>query len=295
MWLLLFFLLLRPAVAHPLDDASLEIRTGKARLHVTWTVPASVSREELRLGDATLQIQSQTPLPSGHVRYVGTLDTTNLNFAYQAWPPRTTDVPRCLLVIHTDNKAVSAVLTPDNPSYQVQNRALSFFQLGIEHILTGPDHLLFLLVLLLPKTHFKTHLKTITAFTLAHSLTLSLAVLGVVSLPQKPVEIVIALSIAAAALCNLRPNDDTRRWPMAFGFGLIHGLGFAGALQERGVQGTDAALPLLSFNLGVETGQLLTLLVALPILWRIGPNRRFRTAVSLATALLALVWTWQRW
>jgi hydrogenase/urease accessory protein HupE len=299
MWLrlLLLFVLVRPAPGHPLDDASLEVRRTPNHLQVTWTVPPGIAPDALLLGSSRVQVQTATPLPSGHVRYTGTLNTTDVNFAYTAWPARSVDVPRCLLVVHSESGSVSAVLTPDNPAFQLDQGtgAFSFFLLGMEHIFTGFDHLLFLLVLLLPGGAARTHLQTITAFTLAHSLTLSLAVLGIVQLPSRPVEIVIALSIAVAALYNLTPRQTQRRWPIAFGFGLIHGLGFAGALQERGVHGSDAALPLVSFNLGVEAGQVLILLLALPLLWRIGANQKFKATLSIVTALLALYWTWQRW
>lgn len=248
------------ASAHPLDDASLEIRPAGEQLQVVWTVPPGVGESALRLGSAALQVHSRARQDSGHVRYQGTLPLGEIDFEYTAWPPQTIDSPRCILVVQAAGGAVSAVLTPEQPRFRLRqsawSRARGFFRLGVEHIVTGGDHLLFLLTLLLPGGSWVTHLKTVSAFTLAHSLTLSLSVLGYLSLPSGPVEIVIALSIAVAALWNLYPRPQGRRWPLALVFGLVHGLGFAGALHERGVAGRDAVVPLLSFNLGVEAGQL---------------------------------------
>ena len=143
----------------------------------------------------------------------------------------------------------------------------SFVLLGVEHILTGYDHLLFLLALLLPGGGLVALAKIITAFTLAHSVTLSLAVLDLVVLPDRLVEAVIALSIAAVAAENLwlRPTV-TRRWIVSFGFGLVHGFGFASALRELGLPSRGLVLSLLGFNSLVEVGQLLVVAAALPAL-----------------------------
>ena len=140
--------------------------------------------------------------------------------------------------------------------------ARDYLRLGIEHIWSGVDHLLFVLALLLLIHDRWLLLKTITAFTIAHSLTLGSATLGLVSVPQAPVEAVIALSILflAAELARAYPHQPslTRRypWAIAFIFGLLHGFGFAGALAEVGLPPTDIALALCTFNVGVEVGQL---------------------------------------
>lgn len=134
----------------------------------------------------------------------------------------------------------------------------SFFLLGIEHILGGLDHLLFLAALLIRAESWVAVLKVITSFTLAHSLTLALAVLGVVALPERLVEGAIALSVAYVALVNLlgRPEAGSR-WGAAFLFGLVHGLGFSGVLREMNLPDQGVAWLLLQFNLGVEAGQAL--------------------------------------
>jgi hypothetical protein len=135
--------------------------------------------------------------------------------------------------------------------------------LGIEHILDGVDHLLFVLGLLLLVNGKWRLFKTITAFTVAHSITLGLAAFGLINIPPKPVEAVIALSIVLLAVEIIRSQQGKYGlsyrfpWGIAFGFGLIHGLGFAGALAEIGVPQKEIPLALLFFNVGVEMGQLL--------------------------------------
>ena len=145
--------------------------------------------------------------------------------------------------------------------------ALRYSQLGIEHILFGVDHLLFILSLLLIVRGRAMLLGTITAFTLAHSVTLALATLGLVTVPSAPVEASIALSIVFVAAEGLRggPATLTRRFPWiaAFGFGLLHGFGFAGALSEVGIPPREVPVALLFFNVGVEIGQLCFLAVVL--------------------------------
>ena len=146
----------------------------------------------------------------------------------------------------------------------------SFFPLGIEHILTGYDHLLFLLALMLRGGGLWSLLKIITAFTVAHSITLALAALDVIVLPSVLVESVIALSIAYVALENLLPRYAvSRRWAVSFLFGLVHGFGFSSVLREIGLPKENLLLSLLNFNLGVEAGQLTVVLLAVPILMRL--------------------------
>ena len=145
----------------------------------------------------------------------------------------------------------------------------TYLRLGVEHILTGLDHLAFVLALVLLTPAWRRLWKTITAFTAAHSLTLALAATGIVRLPPPPVEATIALTIVFVArevwlAQHGRPSPTARRaWPVAFAFGLLHGLGFAGALAEVGLPDTDLPLALLTFNLGVELGQLAFVAAAL--------------------------------
>jgi len=176
-----------------------------------------------------------------------------------------------------DGRNVRVVLHADAPSMSVPERqsrievAEGYARLGVDHILTGFDHLLFVLGLVLLVSGRRLLLYTITSFTLGHSVTLSLAALGFVRFPQAPIEVVIAATIAilAAELARGAQAGPTpmRRfpWVMAFLFGLLHGLGFAGALAEIGLPDGEIPLALLSFNLGIEAGQLVFVAAVLAV------------------------------
>jgi hypothetical protein len=185
---------------------------------------------------------------------------------------------------------------------------------GIWHIWLGYDHILFLLSLLLPavlvrmQRHWEPApslrrslievLKVVTAFTLAHSITLSLAVLGFVSLPSRFVESTIAASIIVAALNNIRGSIEKKRWVMAFAFGLIHGFGFASALADLGLPQGALALALVGFNLGVEIGQMAIVAVFVPIAFALRGTGFYRRVLlpvgSILIAIIAAYWFAQR-
>ena len=178
---------------------------------------------------------------------------------------------------------------------------MEFLHLGIRHILTGFDHLLFLCALLLGCRRLKPMLLVITGFTLAHSLTLALAALEVVTLSSRVVEPLIALSIVIVAAENLRRVEKPwYRYVLTCGFGLIHGFGFAGALRATGLaaNGAELASPLFAFNLGVEVGQLAVAAVFVPVLFglRRWPlfERQGTRVVSVVVILVAAGWFWQR-
>jgi hypothetical protein len=200
----------------------------------------------------------------------------------------------------------------DSPS---QWRTLvEYLQAGIEHIWSGIDHLLFLISLLLPAVLARTRgrwepvpnarpaflgiLKVVTAFTLAHSITLTLAALDIVRLPTRLTESVIAASIVVAALNNLFPLVTETRARIAFAFGLLHGFGFASVLADMGLPSGARLLSLLAFNLGIEAGQLAVVLLVMPVAYRLRVTPLYRNAVlpwgSAAIAGLALVWLVQR-
>lgn len=215
-----------------------------------------------------------------------------------------------LIRIRSANGELQALrATPDAPSILIATDASSggiaktYFVLGVEHILLGIDHLLFVFALVLIIRTVRRLVQTITAFTLAHSLTLIAASLGWVRLPSRPVEAVIALSIVFLAheIISRKPGTlrQTERWPwlIAFVFGLLHGFGFAGALAEIGLPKNDVPVALLTFNLGVEAGQLLFLagvLVVLALINRSGLRRRFDTVASYAIGITASVWLFER-
>jgi len=200
-------------------------------------------------------------------------------------------------------------LTPSEPSFvlteteSLQQVAKTYSLLGIEHILLGIDHLLFVLALLLLVPNLRSLFWTITAFTLAHSLTLAAATLGWLQVPQQPVEAVIALSILFVAMEIVhwrqgRPGI-TRRWPwlVAFTFGLLHGFGFAGALSDIGLPEHAIPSALLFFNLGVEAGQLI-FIAAVMLVWALlrkisWPAWAWRVPVY-AIGSMAAFWTIER-
>jgi len=168
--------------------------------------------------------------------------------------------------------------------------AASFFSLGIEHILTGFDHILFLLALILRGGNLWSLLKIVTAFTIAHSITLALSVLGIVTVPAPPVEAVIALSIAYVAAENLfMRNAVSHRWAVSFIFGLVHGFGFSSVLRELGLPQDGLAWSLLNFNLGVEVGQACVILMVVPLVIWIRSARWQAPITTTASALVLVV------
>jgi hypothetical protein len=149
----------------------------------------------------------------------------------------------------------------------LSGQALRFLELGFGHILTGYDHILFVIALLLGTSGLASVMGSLSAFTLAHSVTLATAILGIAQFSPTIVEPLIALSIAYVAAENLQGSASHFRLPVVFGFGLVHGMGFSDALQITGTQGWNLAVPLVSFNLGIELGQALIVLLILPLLW----------------------------
>jgi hypothetical protein len=228
---------------------------------------------------------------------------------------------RGLLELASAGVTTAAVLGGDQPERRLALAAPSrlatlgvFAREGVWHIWLGFDHVLFLLCLLLPAVLRRESggwapvaslrgaalavARIVTAFTAAHSLTLSLAALGVVAVPPRFVESAIAASVVVAAADNLRPFLPRRRWAVAFAFGLMHGLGFASALGGLGLP-RGALLPaLLGFNLGVELGQLALVAAFLPLAYTVRGSFAYRRLVlaggSLAIAALALVWLAER-
>jgi hydrogenase/urease accessory protein HupE len=173
----------------------------------------------------------------------------------------------------------------------------SFFKLGMLHILTGYDHLLFLLALLLRKQTFKQYTAIITSFTIAHSITISLAVLGIITLPSRFVEAVIAFSIVYVALENIFRKEINHRWGVTFLFGLIHGLGFANILKEMNIPKADLAVALVNFNIGIEVVQLALVLLVLPLLtymFKLKSSGLIIKAGSIIVAALGAFWLIER-
>ena len=190
----------------------------------------------------------------------------------------------------------------DSAAPAAQSTYWSFVKLGVEHIWTGYDHLLFLFALLVVCRSFRSIVAIISCFTLAHSITLALATLNLVNLPSRITEPAIAASIVFVGVENLlrRGAEPKGRWALTFVFGLIHGFGFASVLRELGVgeNGTSIVMPLFTFNAGVEVGQITIAAIVLPIVWRLRKNEKFlRVGVPALSAIVAaagLYWFLER-
>jgi hypothetical protein len=226
-----------------------------------------------------------------------------------------------LLRLEYQGASVAAIFSPDKAGQSFSlvkpsklTQFIDYLVEGVWHIWIGFDHILFLLALLLPavalrsrhawqpveafRPAFMNVFKIVTAFTVAHSITLSLATLGVVDLPSRLVESVIAASVVIVALNNVFPLFSERRWVMAFAFGLVHGFGFASVLADLGLPSNALVLALVGFNLGVEAGQLAIVSAFLPIAFALRRTPFYGRFIllggSLLIALVASAWFVER-
>lgn len=258
---------------------------------------------------AWFELQAQCP------HTVGTLEV-EYQFLFDLDPSH-----RGIVVLHSGDASETRVLSPSEPQLRFTPGTSSgwhtvrdYAMEGVHHIWIGIDHILFLLALLLPAVLLREGSQwrpvpalrpalwsifgVVTAFTLAHSITLTLAALEVLSMPSRWVESAIAASVVLAALNNLWPVVNRARWAMAFAFGLIHGFGFASVLGELGLPPASRLLALVAFNIGVELGQLAIVLVAMPLAYWLRTSRFYRlgvlTAGSAAVVVIGLGWFYQR-
>jgi hydrogenase/urease accessory protein HupE len=274
--LALLWLVAVPSLAHEVRPAYLELHEDKAgEFSVLWKTPM---RGDMRLALAPIFSGKTQVLTPVIFRQVG-------GAAVQTWRFKTIEPLRgqtlridgleatmtdvLVRAEFADGTNWTKRVSPQEPAVTIPLRqsagavAVEYAKLGVEHILLGIDHLLFVLALLLITDGGWKLVKTVTAFTVAHSITLGLAALGLVHVPQAPVEAVIALSIVFVAVEILRAQQGREGiavrapWLVAFIFGLLHGFGFAGALSEIGLPQGQIPLALLFFNVGVELGQLL--------------------------------------
>lgn len=309
-------------------DGNAEITWGELRARQPQLVAWAVSNLEIgRSGKCdlrfeTLQVDEHTDGGYAVLRLAGACPSANgeLDLRYRLLFDLD-NLHRGLLRLTLDGSTHTAVLSPTSGtmrwSAQSVSRLSQFRQYlveGIWHIWIGFDHILFLMSLLLPAvlvrvdrgwsgvTGFREAgrevLWVVTAFTAAHSITLSLAALGLVSLPSRWVESAIALSVVLAAANNLWPVVAHRRWVVAFAFGLIHGFGFASVLAELGLPTDALALSLIGFNLGVEVGQLAIVAGFLPVAYYLRNTAFYRRGVfvwgSALTILVSAVWLLER-
>ena len=241
----------------------------------------------------TLRAPKLGELPSGHRQFVivsdeaGAVVAKKLMKAEDAVLAVPASATEASTAATADGKAVVPATSSDSATWW------AFVRLGVEHIATGYDHLLFLFGLLVVCRSFRSIVAIISCFTLAHSITLALATLDVVNVPSRLVEPAIAASIVFVGVENvLRRGAEPRgRWALTFAFGLIHGFGFASVLRDLGVgRGAGGiAMPLVTFNVGVELGQIAIAAVVLPIVWRLRQNEKFvRRGVPALSAVVAL-------
>ncbi len=261
------------ADGHELDSASLSlVEVEPGRFLVRWHASSATLQDDLATAvafPAPCRLRGDH-LDCGATDLVGTL----------AFPWIEGTQTRVVVDIEWRNGArIMRVVTSGAPSLRLYGGptrgwralppiAVDYVRLGVEHILTGFDHLLFVIALFLLVGRGARLVATITAFTVAHSASLALTVLGVVRVAQAPVEASIALSVVLVCAECLRPRDSLARrtpWAVAFAFGLLHGLGFASALLELGVPEQHVASALVCFNVGVELGQLMVIAVVMAV------------------------------
>lgn len=271
------------AQAHELRPAFLQIdETARGQYAVTWKVPAR-GEMKLALYPRFPSTCHQLSEPAGgdvetayvtrwHMDCEGEL--ANQSIFVDGLSSTYTDA--LVRIVNLDGSVQTSRVTPQSPEMIVAAQpgaletAQTYFVLGVEHIITGFDHLLFVLALLLLIRNTRSLLLTITAFTAAHSVTLAFSALGIASASQPPIEALIALSIMFVAAEILRDNQvnlsSRYPWIVSFLFGLLHGFGFGGALRDIGLPQKDVPLALLTFNLGVEAGQLVFVGVVLAVM-----------------------------
>jgi hydrogenase/urease accessory protein HupE len=309
LWLLLVLgfaaaTLARPARAHEMSMAEMEVReTSPGEFMWNW----SATNDKRPLGTDLLprwpEACNADPnyLHCGKSGLKGTLSIEGVGKRYSA---------ALVKVVWLDGQSYVYTLTAAHPNVQLYGSAddrrgrseiaRAYVVLGVQHILSGVDHLLFVAGLLFLVGFRRRLIGTITAFTAAHSITLALSAFGLLTLRPPPVEATIAMSIVLVASEALGDKQSlARRWPalVSFLFGLVHGLGFAGALKDIGLPQSHLPLALLTFNVGVEIGQLLMValafgLVHLPLSQRwLG---RARTPALYAIGIVAAYWSWAR-
>lgn len=308
------------ASAHPLAPTLLEVReTVPGRAAVRWKTPVvgapnaalrPVLPADCRPVDAAAVELEEAALVTRWEIECGPRSLAGKTIAAEGLGE--SRAPVLVLVALADGRRARAVLTADRRSFVVPERESpldvlrGYGVLGVEHILGGPDHLLFVLGLLLLIAGWRPLLCTLTSFTLGHSVTLSLAALGLVHVPPPPVEAGIAISILVLAVELARDPSlggrspiQRRPWAVAATFGLLHGLGFAGALAEAGLPDGEIPLALFGFNLGIEVGQLAFVAAAIALGTAAGRLVGERSGVrrlvpAYAIGSLAAYWLFER-
>lgn len=311
--LLLIFLLPVVAQSHEIRPAFLQMsETEPQRFEVVWKQPVLADRRlaiDPILPDDCVRVSERLPEHTGSAlieRWVTSCTLKIGSIEISGLSATLTDV--VLRITYRDGDTVNHILRPSTPRLSLAEATpgiVGYFVLGIEHLLFGIDHILFVVGLVLfIRTPWEL-VKAVTAFTVAHSVTLALSVLGLVKLPQGPVEAVIALSILFLAREIMIPEVERSRiarsapWVMALAFGLLHGFGFAGALLDIGLPRDQLAASLLLFNVGIEIGQLVVIGIMLLVGWLLkrvleGRALLVERGFSAAMGCAAAFWTVDR-
>ncbi len=289
--LFIFTLVILSVSAHEVRPAYFSItQLSDSTYQVVWKIPAmgnAIPKIYPVLPETWTIIDEQANLLPGNLRrtYIIRVDKDIEGDVLYFEGQEKTLIDILVSIKKSDGIQYSSMIKPSNPYYKIPlepdrfSTIKTYLIIGVEHILFGIDHLLFVLALLLITKGFKKLVKTITAFTIAHSITLTLATLGIMGLPSAPVEAVIALSIVFLAVelmhyYNGRSGLTSRYpWVVAFSFGLLHGFGFASALVDLGLPQVDIPWALLFFNVGVELGQLAFILVVLGVIWLLSKTK----------------------
>ena len=312
-FLICLFSLIAPAKAHEIRPAYLEItEQSEGVFQIAWKQPVIDGRrlvvDPILPETCTSQTEPQIGLLDGAVvsKWQAQCDMRSGEIRISGLERTLTDV--FVKLVYLDGEGRTAVLKPASPVLDLSAAeaaaAPAYIRLGFEHILSGPDHLLFVAGLLV-LVRLRKLVWVITAFTLAHSLTLALTMFGLVTLAPTPVETLIAISIVLIAVEAVNALDGREsfasRWPwlISFSFGLLHGFGFAGALGEIGLPDRAELAALVFFNIGVELGQLAFIGVLLALTWtllRMASDRldTLRRATAYTVGIAGAFWTFER-
>jgi hydrogenase/urease accessory protein HupE len=293
----LFFLsILLPGLnAHEFNPAHLVIDEFRENQYeVTWMYPSKNIGSRAEIIFPLECIRNSQP-PFLQRKYIVEKISLNCNASLRGQTIEVSNLSilndALVTITHLDKGVYEGLMNLKEPKlhipFEEQLYPLSYFSLGIDHLFSGKDHILFIMGLLFLVSGFINVVKTITAFTIAHSITLGLSVFNLISLSQATVEAIIALTIIFLAIeVSERKQYQSTPWVIAFGFGLLHGLGFANALTGIGIGSEQLALSLLFFNLGIEAGQLFMLPFFGVIIWGAYKLNIYKNATICASLIL---------
>lgn len=304
-----YYLNIPPVLGKSLDDMGYGNEEALEE-YFSWTLKMTSWDEPCELQ----KLRAISPQASGnriiHLEYICPREITDLTIRSTAFLDIDEKHIQFIKLAAPDNPRnvlQEGMLTLRNPVFHIADaktggsvllyRAYRFFLLGVEHILSGYDHILFILAAILVVSGFMETLKLVTSFTVAHSITLALAFLGIVSLSSSIVEPLIALTIAIVAFENVFIGNFNSRWRLIFIFGLVHGLGFVGVLKEITVSKQELLTSLVSFNLGIEAGQLIIVgggVFCLHYIHKAPWAPVFVRWSSIAIGMLGLFWFFER-